>query len=87
MESERVEIGRRVRAALAYANKSIADIAAAVGMSEATLRRLINGTLTQTSHDEIWRIADATGLPRDWFVADFERISEIVPQGRPRFGP
>jgi hypothetical protein len=37
------------------------------------------------SWGELWRFADAVGLPRAWFSADVTRFQEIVPDELPRF--
>jgi hypothetical protein len=85
-QRERIEGGRRARAALAYAGKRGPEIWPKLGMSEATFGRLLAGTRTETSLEDFWQIADLCTLPREWFGADFSRLGEIVPLGQPTFG-
>jgi predicted transcriptional regulator len=85
-ERERVEGGRRAKAALAYAGKTAPEIAPELGMSEPTFGRLLAGMRKETSWDDLWKIADCCTLPREWFSADIMRLSEIVPAGQPTFG-
>jgi transcriptional regulator with XRE-family HTH domain len=85
-EQERIEGARRARAAVAYAGLKANELAAAIHASPATTGRILSGTRKETTHDELWKIADACTLPREWFSADFSRLSEVVPAGQPTFG-
>jgi transcriptional regulator with XRE-family HTH domain len=86
-ERDRIEGGRRARAAVAYADIPMKNVAKALHMSEPTLYRLLNGTRKETTLEELWVIADLCTLPNEWFSADFSRLREIVPAGQPTFGP
>jgi hypothetical protein len=82
------EAARRLRAAIAYAGMSQPDAARVIGKGLSTLARTLDakgGELRAATWDEVWKIADACGLPRAWFTADLTRLQEIVPDGQPRF--
>jgi transcriptional regulator with XRE-family HTH domain len=85
-EMERVEAGRRARAAIGYAGAKIPDVAAHLHMSPATLSRLLAGARKETTTDELWQIADYCKLPRDWYAADLTKLGQITREGAPRFG-
>lgn len=77
------EVARRVSAARAYARLGRQELADALHISASTLdhiegkRRSFRGA----EWSELWAIADACGLPREWFSADFSRLAEIVSDG------
>lgn len=35
--------------------------------------------------DQRWALADAVGLPREWFSADYDRLHEIADEDSPIF--
>lgn len=86
------ETARRLRAAIAYAGSSKefgrAGAARAMGVTEGKVDRMIGtkpGNRLLPTWDERWALADAVGLPREWFSADLGRLAEIVPDDAPRF--
>ena len=82
------EVARRLRAALAYAEMPQAEAAKVIGKGLSTLARTLDakgGELRAATWDEVWKIADACGLPRAWFSADLARLQEIVPDDLPHF--
>lgn len=85
-ESERVEAGRRARAAVAYTGLEKREFAELVPWSESTLSRIFDGTRSVTSWDDFLIIADACVVHPDWFTCDPLRLSEIVLPGLPTFG-
>lgn len=82
---ERVEGGRRAKAALAYAGRTAKDVASTLNMSEPTFRRVLAGTRRETDWADFWAIADACTLPRSLFSVDLTRLDEIVGPGQPMF--
>lgn len=73
---------------MAYANIRRAELAAQLDYSEATLDRMTGrraGSPRDVDWRVLWRIADACGVPREWFTADIDRLWEIVPEGMPMF--
>lgn len=77
------ETARRVRAAMAYANMS-RDVAAEIlGVSIATLNRITTtrGEPRRVDLRDLWRLADACALPREWFSADFDLLHRAVVDG------
>lgn len=81
LQPDPIEAGRRARAALGYSGIQRKAAAAAVNVSQATLGRILDGSRTETTWEDLWRLADACGLPREWFSADFDRLAEIVSDG------
>lgn len=82
------EAARRLRAAMAYVGLSDAEAAEAIGVSVATLARMKvrkGSEIRSATWDELWRAADAFGLPRAWFTFDMARLAEIVPDDMPGF--
>lgn len=71
---------------MAYAGMSKKDVESALHTSDSTVGRILDGSRPNTTWDELWAIADACAIPRDWFSADLTRLSEIVTAGEPRFG-
>lgn len=84
------EVGRRLRAAMAYGSLPIAAAAFAMDVSESHLSRFTDRKAQPGDYaptwQQLWAVADACGLPRDWFSADLDRLGDIVPEGMPRFG-
>lgn len=78
------EVARRVRAAMSYGDLSRDAAAAAMHVSPSTLDRIAGKRTSRprgADWAELWRLADASGLPREWFSADLERLPEIVTDG------
>lgn len=78
---------------MAYAEGGPLPIAAAayaVGVSESHFSRFIDKKAgpddPALTWEQLWALADACGISRDWFSADLDRLEEIVPEGMPRFG-
>ena len=87
-EPDPEEAARRLRAAIAYVGVTQEDAAKALGVSVATLARMLarKGIETRAlTWAELWRAADNLGLPRAWFTADIARIHEVVPDEMPHF--
>jgi transcriptional regulator with XRE-family HTH domain len=63
------ELGKRVRAARAYAGLSQEELADKVELSQPTLARIEKGE-RQARWIEIMGIAEVTGIPRIWFTGD-----------------
>jgi len=84
---EHQETGRRIRAALAYGRVPRKDAAAAMHVQESHLDRYTSRTDERYTPgwEDLWNLADLCGLPREFFSADFDRLSEIVPADAPRF--
>lgn len=77
------DVARRVRAARAYSKLSREALAEALGYSPSTID-LIEGKRAiprGASWTELGKVAEATGLPFEFFTADFARLPEIVPEG------
>lgn len=70
-----IELGARIRAARAYAGHSQGSLAAALGMSRTTYKRLERGTRLP-SMDEQHVIAETCGVPLDFLVVGFAAESE-----------
>lgn len=80
------ETARRVRAAIAFGRLSRPQAAEAMRVSLARLERITGTRGSEASlatWQELWRLADAAGLPPEWFSADLSRLREIVPPGMP----
>jgi hypothetical protein len=76
----------RVRAVLAYAALSYDDAASRMqGLSAATLRRIASASHPRgASRDELWVIADACGLPRNWLTTDWQhKENSEAPSSKP----
>src|SRR3954451_17915597 len=67
------EIARRVRAARAYSGMSVSDLADVVGLGVQTVKRIEAGKRTARPF-EIWAIAEACALPREFFDLDFKEL-------------
>jgi hypothetical protein len=82
------EAVRRVRAALAYAGMDGITAMRVLSISRSTLQRLVGRKGSESRRvdwAELWLVADACGLPREWFSADLSRLAEIVPADAPLF--
>jgi hypothetical protein len=83
---------RRIRAAIAWAGSSREfgrhGAAEAMGVRTDKVDRMV-GTKPDNplmpTWDERWALADAVGLPREWFSADLARLHEILLPGAPAF--
>jgi transcriptional regulator with XRE-family HTH domain len=71
------ETARRVRAARAYCGLTVREVADAVGLGLQTIKRIEAGSRVARK-SEIVAIAEACGLPRDWFEADFEALVQLA---------
>lgn len=69
---------------MAYAGLRRSELARATGISASNLDRMTAGRRA-ASWAELWAIADACGVPREWFTVEIARFFEIVPEGMPRF--
>jgi transcriptional regulator with XRE-family HTH domain len=67
----RAETARRVRAARAYAGISVTELAQHLGLGLQTIKRIECGKRAARRF-EVWAIADACGLPHEFFELDFE---------------
>jgi transcriptional regulator with XRE-family HTH domain len=80
MRDEGFDVGARLRAARHLAGfRHQRDLAQAIdqaGLGERTLRAIELGSRHATERD-FRAIADACGLPLEWFTADFSRLAEI----------
>jgi transcriptional regulator with XRE-family HTH domain len=71
------ELARRVRAARAYAGLSVADLADRVGLGLQTIKRIESGKRNARPF-EVWAIAEACELPREFFDLDFQELCKAV---------
>lgn len=69
-----IEIARRVRAARAYAGLSVKELATRIGLGLQTIKRIEAGKRTARRF-EVWAIAEACGLPREFFEVDLDMLS------------
>jgi transcriptional regulator with XRE-family HTH domain len=69
------ETARRVRAARAYAGLSVQELADGIGLGLQTIKRIEAGKRSARRY-EIWAIAEACSLPRDFFEIDFGLLCE-----------
>jgi transcriptional regulator with XRE-family HTH domain len=76
-DDDLTEEARRVRAARAYADMTLDELAAAAGLGRMTIIRLENGT-TPLGRKYLLTIADATGLPTEFFTEPYDRSSGAV---------
>lgn len=82
------ETARRVRAAISYGDLSRAEAAEALGVSTRTLDRIMGkGGRAARGADlpGLWRLADACGMPREWFSVNMGRLGLAVDEGGPTF--
>ncbi|MEA2494926.1 MAG: Helix-turn-helix domain [Thermoleophilaceae bacterium] len=68
------ETTRRVRAARAYAGLSVQDLADQIGLGLQTIKRIESGKRTARKF-ELWAIAEACGLPREFFDVDLDLLT------------
>lgn len=74
------EVARRVRAAMAYLDVDRLELARILNISPATLDRISgkrSGLPRGATEREQALIAEACGLPPDWFRCDLDRLNEI----------
>jgi hypothetical protein len=65
--TEALEVAARVRAAIAYSAQRVPEVAEKADIGVATLRRIISSTAPRGADAaELWRIADACNVPREW---------------------
>jgi hypothetical protein len=76
-----LETARRVRAALAYADIKVrGNSEERFQIGEATMRRITSSTDPRgATIEELWRIADACGVPREFLLSGFGRYDEEEP--------
>lgn len=82
------EAVRRVRAALAYADMDAATAMRRLSISRSTLSRMTGragGERRRVDWADLWAVADACGLPREWFSVDLALLAYCVPEGAPVF--
>lgn len=76
------DLGKRIKAARAYAGISQENLADSISISHHALQR-IEAELDQADGSERWAlihaIAQATRLPEQWFTADFEALPREQP--------
>jgi transcriptional regulator with XRE-family HTH domain len=72
--SSSTETARRVRAARAYAGLSVNELAGRIGLGLQTIKRIESGKRTARRF-EIWAIAEACNLPREFFEVDLDLLS------------
>lgn len=80
------ETARRIRAAMAYGEVSIAKAAKVMGTSPGDLSRLRGKKGSETKAatvKQLWALANAAKLPPEFFAADFARLGEIARAGEP----
>lgn len=83
---DQAETAARLRAAMAYGGLSRDQAADVLNVSKPTLDRMTGrkgAESRQVPWNDLWRIAEAAGLPPEFFSADFDRLDEIVPEGMP----
>jgi transcriptional regulator with XRE-family HTH domain len=72
--SSSIEVARRVRAARAYAGLSVNELAGRIGLGLQTIKRIESGKRTARRF-EVWAIAEACNLPREFFEIDLDLLS------------
>jgi transcriptional regulator with XRE-family HTH domain len=70
---EVVEVARRVRAARAYAQLTVGELADRIGLGAQTIKRIEAARRNPRLH-EVWAIAEACGLPRAFFELQFSGL-------------
>jgi len=76
------DIKHRVRAARAYGDLSLDNMAEAAEIGRSTLIRIETGRRLP-KRGELREIAIATGLPYEFFTADLSRLPELAPEADP----
>jgi len=88
-EPDPEEAARRLRAAIAYVGIGYEEAAKTLGVSIPTLARMLGrkgrDRMRPATWGELWRFADALGLPKAWFTADIAQLHNIVPDDLPSF--
>jgi transcriptional regulator with XRE-family HTH domain len=69
-----VETARRVRAARAYAGLSVNELASRIGLGLQTIKRIESGKRSARRF-EVWAIAEACALPREFFEMDLDLLN------------
>jgi transcriptional regulator with XRE-family HTH domain len=72
--ADRSELARRIRAARTYAGFAVHELAERVGLGAQTIKRIEAGRRS-VRRFEIWAIAEACGLPREFFEIDFAEMA------------
>jgi transcriptional regulator with XRE-family HTH domain len=72
-DGTQIETARRVRAARAYAGMSVSELAERVGLGLQTIKRIESGKRNARPF-EVWAIAEACELPREFFDLDFQDL-------------
>lgn len=72
-----VELGRRIRAARAYAGMNLPEMAEAVEIGRSTLIEIEHGRRAPKKW-ELFAIVQVTGVPEEWFSAAAPDLSEGV---------
>lgn len=70
----------RIRAAMAYAGMTRTQAAEAMGTSPGSLDRMTGkkpGEQKPPTWTQVGQLAEAAGLPFEWFLADFDRAGQI----------
>lgn len=64
------QVAARVRAALAYSTLGLSEVGERSGLGQPKLRRIASATNPRGANPlELWAIADACGVPREWLEA------------------
>jgi hypothetical protein len=72
------KVAARVRAALAYANIDVNKSDTLIGIGRSTMARIVSPSKPRgASIEELWRIADACGVPRSFMERGFDTPSEV----------
>lgn len=66
-----------------YSGLDRKQLATRAHISLSTLDRITGKPQRGADLDDLERIAQACGLPFEWFTADLSRLHEIVPSGMP----
>lgn len=84
-QPDQIEMAARIRAAMGYARVDRAELAAHLGTSPQTLDRKLGKRKEHSAitWDDVWATAELTQLPSAFFVADYDRLGELVPDDVP----
>lgn len=83
-EPDNAEIARRLRAAMAYRNRTREHIGQLLGIKPRTVSRCMSETDPRTLTTAAqWYLSARLRLPREWWTADFSRLAEIAPREQP----
>jgi transcriptional regulator with XRE-family HTH domain len=69
------EVARRVRAARILSGLTVGELGDLIGLGIQTIKRIEAGRRNARRY-ELWAIADACGVPREFFEADLARWLE-----------